>query len=63
MQSREYKTLSGKTITIENVKDGACRHDSIKTIPVFERAAIYKYQCCECFSKFTEEEFQSIINH
>ncbi len=63
MQSREYKTLSGETITIENVKDGPCRHDSIEKILVFERVAAYKYQCCECFSKFTEEEFHSIINH
>lgn len=63
MQVLEFETLSGETVTIQNIKAGPCRHDSIEKLPVFENVFVYKYQCCECDLKFTEEEFRSITNH
>ncbi|MEQ1178361.1 MULTISPECIES: hypothetical protein [Acinetobacter calcoaceticus/baumannii complex] len=62
MQSREYETVSGETITIQNIKDGPCRHDSIEKLPATERLVKITYQCRECFSRFSEEEYQLIVN-
>lgn len=63
MTSREFKTITGKTLVIELPNEGPCRHKEIAPISLDEAMEYhwgYMHRCVSCGMKFNAEELANL---